>query len=81
VAAFHPTGTARAGADGQAYPVDAFGRLRARHGVMPGVWVADASLLPTCPGVNPQVSIMALALGVGEAIVETSSRHRAARRP
>ena len=32
-----------------------------------GVWVADGSILPSCPGVNPQVSIMAMAIGVGEA--------------
>ena len=32
-----------------------------------GVWVADGSILPSCPGVNPQVSIMAIAAGVGEA--------------
>ena len=31
-----------------------------------GVWVADGSILPSCPGVNPQVSIMAIAAGVGE---------------
>ena len=34
-----------------------------------GVWVADASILPSCPEVNPQVSIMALALGVADAVV------------
>lgn len=60
VAAFHPTGTARMGADAHRHPVDAEGRLR---GVR-NVWVADASVLPTCPEVNPQVTIMALALAV-----------------
>jgi choline dehydrogenase-like flavoprotein len=34
-----------------------------------GVWIADASILPSCPEVNPQVSIMALALGVADEVV------------
>jgi choline dehydrogenase-like flavoprotein len=29
-----------------------------------GVYVADASVLPTCPEVNPQLTIMAMALAV-----------------
>ena len=66
LAAFHPTGTAAAGADEQLCPVGATGRLRG----VGGVWVADASILPTCPEVNPQLSIMALALGVADQIVD-----------
>ncbi|OCB17259.1 oxidoreductase [Mycobacterium malmoense] len=65
LAAFHPTGTAAAGADDQLCPVDETGRLRG----VDGVWVADASILPSCPEVNPQVSIMALALGVADEVV------------
>jgi GMC oxidoreductase len=65
LAAFHPTGTAAAGADDQVCPVDATGRLRGAE----GVWVADASILPSSPEVNPQLSIMALALGVAEEVV------------
>ncbi len=64
VAAFHPTGTARMGADDQCHPVDAAGRLR---GVR-GVWVADASVLPTCPEVNPQMTIMAMAQAIAQGI-------------
>jgi choline dehydrogenase-like flavoprotein len=64
VAAFHPTGTARMGADAQCHPVDAAGRLR---GVR-GVWVADASVLPTCPEVNPQMTIMAMAQAIAQGI-------------
>jgi choline dehydrogenase-like flavoprotein len=63
LAGFHPSGTAAAGSDPTRHPVDPEGRLR---GVQ-GVWVADGSILPSCPGVNPQVSIMAMAAGVGEA--------------
>ncbi|MFC4946349.1 GMC family oxidoreductase [Pseudonocardia sp. GCM10023141] len=60
VAAFHPTGSARMGADAQRAPVDATGALRGISGVV----VADASVLPSCPEVNPQLSIMAAALAV-----------------
>jgi choline dehydrogenase-like flavoprotein len=67
LAAFHPTGTAAAGADEQRCPVDETGQLRG----VEGVWVADASILPSCPEVNPQVSIMALALAVTDVIVAT----------
>jgi choline dehydrogenase-like flavoprotein len=61
LAGFHPTGTARMGA-GEDAPVDAEGRLRG----VAGVYVADASVLPTCPEVNPQLTIMAMALYVAE---------------
>ena len=63
LAAFHPTGTAAAGTDAARHPVRP---ERALRGIA-GVWVADGSILPSCPGVNPQVSIMALAAGVGMA--------------
>lgn len=65
LAAFHPTGTAAAGDDELRCPVDPSGRLRG----VDGVWVADASILPSCPEVNPQVSIMALALAVADEIL------------
>lgn len=63
IAAFHPTGSVAAGADPSRHPADPHGRLRG----VDGLWVADGSILPSCPSVNPQVSIMALAAGVGEA--------------
>ncbi len=63
--AFHPTGTARMGADAQRSPVDERGRLRGAE----GLWVADGSVVPSCPEVNPQVTIMALALGIADGIV------------
>jgi choline dehydrogenase-like flavoprotein len=66
LAAFHPTGSVAAGSDPASHPVDAEGRLRG----VDGVWVADGSILPSCPGVNPQVSIMAMAIGVGEAAAQ-----------
>ena len=68
VAAFHPTGTCAGGGDPSTHPADPYGSLR---GVM-GVWIADASLIPSCPEVNPQVSIMALAQGVAIKILDNA---------
>jgi choline dehydrogenase-like flavoprotein len=70
---FHPTGTVAAGADPSHHPVDPEGRLRG----VEGVWVADGSILPSCPSVNPQVSIMAMAMGVGEAAARAATGGRA----
>ena len=55
--AFHPLGTARADARPERGVVDADLAL---HGVA-GVHVADGSVVPTALGVNPQLTIMALA--------------------
>ena len=63
LAAFHPTGTVAAGARSEVHPSGPRGELRG----VDGVWVADGSILPSCPRVNPQVSIMAIAGAVGEA--------------
>ena len=57
LAGFHPTGTAAAGSD----PPVTRSIPRAGCAASTGVWVADGSILPSCPGVNPQVSIMAMA--------------------
>ncbi|MGW3635255.1 GMC family oxidoreductase N-terminal domain-containing protein [Streptomyces sp. NPDC005122] len=62
LSAFHPTGTAAAGGDAQRAPVDPGGRLRGAHGIL----VVDGSVLPGCPEVNPQLSIMAVALAISE---------------
>jgi len=55
--AFHPLGTARADAGPQHGVVDGDLQL---HGVR-GVHVADGSVVPSSLGVNPQLTIMALA--------------------
>jgi choline dehydrogenase-like flavoprotein len=55
--AFHPLGTARAGADPRRAVVDGDLRL---HGAE-GLYVADGSAVPTSLGVNPQITIMTLA--------------------
>jgi choline dehydrogenase-like flavoprotein len=59
--AFHPLGTARAGADPRHAVLDGDLRL---HGVA-GLHVSDASAVPTSLGVNPQITIMALATRLG----------------
>ncbi|MFF0183854.1 GMC family oxidoreductase N-terminal domain-containing protein [Streptomyces sp. NPDC005244] len=70
LSAFHPTGTVAAGADPGRAPADPEGRLRGVHGVL----VADGSLLPGCPEVNPQLSIMAAALAVSQAWLDRTGR-------
>ncbi|MEW2043283.1 GMC family oxidoreductase [Streptomyces sp. NPDC005534] len=70
LSAFHPTGTVAAGADPGRAPADPEGRLRGVHGVL----VADGSLLPGCPEVNPQLSIMAAALAVSRAWLDRTGR-------
>jgi choline dehydrogenase-like flavoprotein len=55
--AFHPLGTCRMGADPAHAPVDADGKLRGYE----GIYVADGSIVPSSLGVNPQITIMALA--------------------
>ena len=55
--AFHPLGTARAGADPRRAVLDADLAVRG----VAGVHVADGSAVPSSLGVNPQITIMALA--------------------
>ncbi|HEX6388191.1 MAG TPA: GMC family oxidoreductase [Solirubrobacteraceae bacterium] len=55
--AFHPLGTARMGADARQAVVDADLQV---HGVE-GLYVCDGSVVPSSLGVNPQITIMALA--------------------
>lgn len=54
----HQMGTARMGADPKTSVADPDGAVR---GVR-GLWVADASAFPTASGVNPTLTIMALAM-------------------
>jgi choline dehydrogenase-like flavoprotein len=55
--AFHPLGTARMGTDPQRAVVDANMQV---HGIE-GLHVCDGSVVPSSLGVNPQITIMALA--------------------
>ncbi|MEV6944713.1 GMC family oxidoreductase [Streptomyces sp. NPDC051172] len=72
LSAFHPAGTVAAGGDPERAPADAEGRLRGVDGVL----VTDASVLPGCPEVNPQLSIMAAALAVTETYLEREPSSR-----
>jgi choline dehydrogenase-like flavoprotein len=54
----HLCSTVPMGEDTSKCGADSFGRV---HGTA-NVWVNDASLLPTAPGVNPQGTVMALAI-------------------
>ncbi|WKW13606.1 GMC family oxidoreductase N-terminal domain-containing protein [Pseudogemmatithrix spongiicola] len=60
----HVNGTCRFGTDPRSAGTDPHGE---RFGA-PGVFVADGSLLPTAPGVNPQETIFALSTIVAERI-------------
>lgn len=69
--AFHPLGTCRMGADAAASPVDAAGRLRGYE----GIYVADGSIVPSSLGVNPQITIMALATRIAYALAGKPAPH------
>ncbi|MEU6095069.1 GMC oxidoreductase [Streptomyces sp. NPDC047079] len=60
-----PPGAAAAGADPELSPADPDGHLRGTHGVL----ITDGSVLPSCPEVNPQLSIVAAALAITERFV------------
>jgi choline dehydrogenase-like flavoprotein len=47
-------------------PADSVVDLSAQLWDLPGCYVADSSLFPTAIGVNPQITIMALATRVAE---------------
>ncbi len=56
--AYHPLGTARMGHDPRTSVVDT--DLQAHD--LPGLHICDGSVIPTSPAVNPQMTIMALAM-------------------
>jgi choline dehydrogenase-like flavoprotein len=64
--AFHPLGTARAGADPA---ISVVGPDLGVHGVE-GLHVADGSVVPSSLGVNPQITIMALATRLAYQLLE-----------
>ena len=64
--AFHPMGTARMGEDERETVVDTGGEVRA----MPGLFVADASVLPSALGANPMLTIMAFARRIARGLAE-----------
>lgn len=64
---FHQMGTARIGADPRTSVCDESGQVRG----VAGLYVADGSAFPASSGVNPMITIMALADGVARGIDET----------
>jgi choline dehydrogenase-like flavoprotein len=69
--AFHPVGTARMGADPSKTVVGPWGET---HDVA-NLFVADGSVMPGCPTVNPQISIMAFATRTADHIVRHGARY------
>ena len=69
----HQMSSCRMGNDPTTSVADPWGEL---HDT-PGVYVGDASALPTATGVNPMISTMALAHRTAEAVARTSTVHAA----
>jgi len=67
----HQMGTARAGANPRSSACDPWGRVRSdtSGGTVRGLYVADSSLFPTASGVNPMVTVMALARRVARTVL------------
>ncbi len=61
----HPLGSARAGIDPRRSAARPTGEV---HGV-DGLWIGDGSLLPSAPGSNPMMSILALAWRTSDALI------------
>jgi long-chain-alcohol oxidase len=64
-------GTIRAGMDPSDHPADPHGRIRAdaRGSLVPGLYVADTSTFPTGIGVNPMLTVMAMARRVSRTVL------------
>ena len=67
VAAFHPTGSLRAGTSAVDCPTDIDGQLRGCK----NLYVIDGSVIPSSPTVNPQVSIMAVAEALSAKLIQS----------
>jgi len=68
----HQMGSVRMGADPRGHPCDPWGRVRVGptgDAVVGGLYVGDGSVFPTAIGVNPMITIMALARRVSRVIL------------
>jgi choline dehydrogenase-like flavoprotein len=69
----HPLGGCKMATGADQGTVDEFGRAfdksGANGGVYPGLYVADASMVPTALGLNPSLTISALSLSVADKIL------------
>ncbi|MEV8637653.1 GMC family oxidoreductase N-terminal domain-containing protein [Streptosporangium sp. NPDC051023] len=65
----HQMGTCRMGTDPLTSVADGRGELHD----LPGAWIGDGSAFPTAPGVNPMITIMALAHRTSDHLLESLS--------
>jgi choline dehydrogenase-like flavoprotein len=65
----HAMGTCRMGVD----PRSSVVKPNGESWDVPGLWIADASIFPTPIGVNPQISIMALATRIGQEMLRAQA--------
>jgi len=68
----HRLGSVRMGADPATHPCDPWGRVRTgsrADAVVEGLYVGDGSGCPTGLGVNPMITVMALARRVARMIL------------
>jgi choline dehydrogenase-like flavoprotein len=69
----HQMGTARMGSAAPGHACDSLGRVRVgssdARGLVRGLYVADGAVFPTGLGVNPQITIMALARRISRTVV------------
>ena len=70
----HPLGSCRMGTAASWSGVDERGRLWGAD----NVYVADGSVIPSSLGVNPQLTIMAMATRIAERLLDAWPEHRAA---
>ena len=75
IAVSHPLGGCIMGKDASEGVVDEFGRVfdRTKSGTRPfyeKLYIVDASVIPTALGVNPTLTISALALRIGDQIIQ-----------
>jgi choline dehydrogenase-like flavoprotein len=63
----HPLGSCHMGASRETSVIDPDGRTWD----VPNVWVSDGSILPTSLGVNPQLTIMAMAMRIAAKMRDT----------
>jgi cholesterol oxidase len=71
----HPLGGCRMAKDASGGVVDEYGRVfdKSKTGPRPfyeGLYIADASIIPTALGVNPSLTITTLSLRVAKKIIE-----------
>lgn len=75
IALSHPLGGCIIGQDASKGTVDEYGRVfdKTKTGSRPlykGLYIADGSIVPTALGVNPSLTISALALRIADKIIE-----------